>query len=49
MADELGEADALGMIWSKNAGVWERGYAHAVAFHHHHGHLAVPATAKLDE
>ncbi|MFJ9775957.1 Helicase associated domain protein [Kitasatospora sp. NPDC101157] len=42
------ELDALGMIWSKHAGAWERGYAYAAAFHHQHGHLAIPATAKLD-
>lgn len=45
----VGELDALGMIWSKNANAWERGYAYATAFHHQHGHLAVPATAKLDD
>ncbi|MFE0462775.1 Helicase associated domain protein [Kitasatospora sp. NPDC058965] len=45
----VSELDALGMIWSKNAGAWERGYAYAAAFHHQHGHLAVPATAKLDD
>lgn len=43
------ELDALGMIWSKNANAWERGYAYAAAFHHQHGHLAIPATAKLDD
>jgi hypothetical protein len=45
----VGELDALGMIWSKNANAWERGYAYAAAFHHQHGHLAIPATAKLDD
>ncbi|MFJ5924296.1 Helicase associated domain protein [Kitasatospora sp. NPDC092948] len=45
----VSELDALGMIWSKNAGAWERGYAHAAAFHRRHGHLAIPATAKLDD
>ncbi|MFE4516741.1 helicase associated domain-containing protein [Kitasatospora sp. NPDC056783] len=45
----VSELDALGMIWSKNAGAWERGYAYAQAFHHRHGHLAIPATAKLDD
>ncbi|MFJ6382573.1 Helicase associated domain protein [Kitasatospora sp. NPDC092039] len=45
----VSELDALGMIWSKNAGAWERGYAYAKAFHHQHGHLAIPATAKLDD
>ncbi|MGY0466549.1 helicase associated domain-containing protein [Kitasatospora sp. cg17-2] len=44
----VSELDALGMIWSKNANAWERGHAYAAAFHHQHGHLAVPATAKLD-
>ncbi|MFI9159016.1 DEAD/DEAH box helicase [Kitasatospora aureofaciens] len=43
------ELDALGMIWSKNANAWERGAAYAAAFHHQHGHLAIPATAKLDD
>ncbi|WP_342775462.1 helicase associated domain-containing protein [Streptomyces tateyamensis] len=43
------ELDALGMIWSKNANAWERGLAYAKAFHHQHGHLAIPATAKLDD
>ncbi|MBO1416210.1 DEAD/DEAH box helicase [Streptomyces sp. FH025] len=43
------ELDALGMIWSKNANAWERGHAYAAAFHHQHGHLAIPATAKLDD
>ncbi|MFJ5927556.1 Helicase associated domain protein [Kitasatospora sp. NPDC092948] len=43
------ELDALGMIWSKNANAWERGYAYAAAFHRQHGHLAIPATAKLDD
>ncbi|MFJ6385884.1 helicase associated domain-containing protein [Kitasatospora sp. NPDC092039] len=37
------------MIWSKNANAWERGFAYAAAFHHQHGHLAIPATAKLDD
>ncbi|MFI5648993.1 Helicase associated domain protein [Kitasatospora sp. NPDC051705] len=45
----VSELDALGMIWSKNANAWERGYAYAAAFHHQHGHLAIPATAKLDD
>ncbi|GAB2749792.1 helicase associated domain-containing protein [Kitasatospora kifunensis] len=45
----VSELDALGMIWSKNANAWERGAAYAAAFHRRHGHLAVPATAKLDE
>ncbi|MFI8456641.1 Helicase associated domain protein [Kitasatospora sp. NPDC085464] len=44
----VSELDALGMIWSKHAGAWERGYAYARAFQHRHGHLAIPATAKLD-
>ncbi|MFF4384589.1 Helicase associated domain protein [Kitasatospora sp. NPDC001547] len=44
----VSELDALGMIWSKNANAWERGYAYATAFHRRHGHLAIPATAKLD-
>lgn len=48
-AARVSELDALGMIWSKNAGAWERGYAYAAAFHHQHGHLAIPATAKLDD
>ncbi|MGE7439350.1 MULTISPECIES: helicase associated domain-containing protein [Kitasatospora] len=45
----VSELDALGMIWSKNAGAWERGAAYAAAFHRQHGHLAIPATAKLDD
>ncbi|MFE7524635.1 Helicase associated domain protein [Kitasatospora sp. NPDC057542] len=45
----VSELDALGMIWSKNANAWERGYAYAAAFHRQHGHLAIPATAKLDD
>ncbi|WP_052743453.1 DEAD/DEAH box helicase [Kitasatospora aureofaciens] len=45
----ISELDALGMIWSKNANAWERGHAYAAAFHHQHGHLAIPATAKLDD
>ncbi|MEV6212559.1 Helicase associated domain protein [Kitasatospora sp. NPDC051914] len=48
-AARVSELDTLGMIWSKNAGAWERGYAYAAAFHHQHGHLAIPATAKLDD
>ncbi|GAA1236748.1 DEAD/DEAH box helicase [Kitasatospora nipponensis] len=44
----VSELDALGMIWSKNANAWERGLAYAAAFHRRHGHLAIPATAKLD-
>ncbi|MCC9311110.1 Helicase associated domain protein [Kitasatospora sp. RB6PN24] len=45
----VSELDALGMIWSKNANAWERGYAYAKAFHQQHGHLAIPATVKLDD
>ncbi|MFD9123579.1 Helicase associated domain protein [Kitasatospora sp. NPDC059571] len=45
----VSELDALGMIWSKNANAWERGYAYARAFQHQHGHLAIPATTKLDD
>ncbi|MFJ3219500.1 Helicase associated domain protein [Kitasatospora sp. NPDC086801] len=48
-AARVSELDALGMIWSKNANAWERGYAYAKAFRHQHGHLAIPATAKLDD
>ncbi|MFI9273432.1 Helicase associated domain protein [Kitasatospora sp. NPDC052896] len=48
-AARVSELDALGMIWSKNANAWERGHAYAKAFHHQHGHLAIPATAKLDD
>ncbi|MFJ9611536.1 Helicase associated domain protein [Kitasatospora sp. NPDC101176] len=48
-AARVSELDALGMIWSKNANAWERGHAYAAAFHHQHGHLAIPATAKLDD
>ncbi|MFE4973563.1 Helicase associated domain protein [Kitasatospora sp. NPDC056651] len=48
-AARVSELDALGMIWSKNAGAWERGHAYAQAFHHRHGHLAIPATVKLDD
>ncbi|MEY9950335.1 Helicase associated domain protein [Kitasatospora sp. GAS1066B] len=45
----VSELDALGMIWSKNANAWERGAAYAAAFHRQHGHLAIPASAKLDD
>ncbi|WP_073818250.1 DEAD/DEAH box helicase [Kitasatospora sp. CB01950] len=48
-AARVSELDALGMIWSKNANAWERGFAYAAAFHRRHGHLAIPATAKLDD
>ncbi|MFD8599159.1 Helicase associated domain protein [Kitasatospora sp. NPDC059646] len=48
-AARISELDALGMIWSKNANAWGRGFAYAKAFHHQHGHLAIPATAKLDD
>ncbi|MEU4588127.1 helicase associated domain-containing protein [Kitasatospora aureofaciens] len=48
-AARVSELDALGMIWSKNANAWERGYAYAAVFHHQHGQLAIPATAKLDD
>ncbi|PYC75785.1 helicase [Streptomyces tateyamensis] len=48
-AARVSELDALGMIWSKNANAWERGAAYAAAFHRQHGHLAIPATAKLDD
>ncbi|MEU4119055.1 Helicase associated domain protein [Kitasatospora sp. NPDC028055] len=48
-ASRVSELDALGMIWSKNANAWERGAAYAAAFHRAHGHLAIPATAKLDD
>ncbi|MEV7603528.1 helicase associated domain-containing protein [Kitasatospora sp. NPDC089797] len=44
----VSELDALGMIWSKNANAWERGHAYAWAWAARHGHLAVPATEKLD-
>ncbi|MER6301602.1 Helicase associated domain protein [Kitasatospora sp. NPDC001539] len=44
----INELDALGMIWSKHANAWERGYAYARAWAAHHGHLAIPATEKLD-
>ncbi|MFD8707678.1 Helicase associated domain protein [Kitasatospora sp. NPDC059648] len=47
-AARVSELDALGMIWSKHANAWERGYAYAHAWAAHHGHLAVPATEKLD-
>ncbi|MFF2147953.1 helicase associated domain-containing protein [Kitasatospora sp. NPDC058190] len=47
-AARVSELEALGMIWSKNANAWERGAAYA-AFHRRHGHLAIPATAKLDD
>lgn len=48
-AARVSELDALGMIWSKNANAWERGAAYAAAFHRQHGHLAIPATEKLDD
>ncbi|MFB7911313.1 Helicase associated domain protein [Kitasatospora sp. NPDC056076] len=48
-AARAAELEALGMIWSKHANAWERGHAHAVAFHRVHGHLAIPATARLDD
>ncbi|MEU9048627.1 MULTISPECIES: helicase associated domain-containing protein [unclassified Kitasatospora] len=44
----VSELDALGMIWSKHANAWERGHAYARAWAAHHGHLAIPATEKLD-
>ncbi|MFH9355277.1 Helicase associated domain protein [Kitasatospora sp. NPDC017646] len=47
-AARVSELDALGMIWSKHANAWERGYAYARAWAAHHGHLAIPATEKLD-
>ncbi|MEU9047927.1 MULTISPECIES: helicase associated domain-containing protein [unclassified Kitasatospora] len=47
-AARVAELDALGMIWSKHANAWERGYAYARAWAAHHGHLAIPATEKLD-
>ncbi|MFI9162825.1 DEAD/DEAH box helicase [Kitasatospora aureofaciens] len=47
-AARVSELDALGMIWSKHANAWERGYAYAHAWAAQHGHLAVPATEKLD-
>ncbi|MFD9691535.1 helicase associated domain-containing protein [Kitasatospora sp. NPDC059088] len=42
------ELDALGMIWSKNAGAWERGHAYARAWAARTGHLAIPVKATLD-
>ncbi|MEU9045612.1 MULTISPECIES: Helicase associated domain protein [unclassified Kitasatospora] len=45
----VSELEALGMIWSKNANAWERGHAYARAYQRQHGHLAIPATAKLDD
>ncbi|MFD8599333.1 helicase associated domain-containing protein [Kitasatospora sp. NPDC059646] len=42
------ELDALGMIWSKNAGAWERGHAYARAWAAHTGHLAISAKETLD-
>ena len=48
-AARVSELDALGMIWSKLANAWERGAAYAAAFHRRHGHLAIPATVKLDD
>ncbi|CAM5560699.1 Helicase associated domain protein (plasmid) [Streptomyces viridifaciens] len=47
-AARVSELDALGMIWSKHTNAWERGYAYARAWAAHHGHLAIPATEKLD-
>ncbi|MFG2918363.1 Helicase associated domain protein [Kitasatospora sp. NPDC048298] len=47
-AARVSELDALGMIWSKHANAWERGHAYAKAFATQHGHLAIPATEKLD-
>ncbi|MFD8708289.1 Helicase associated domain protein [Kitasatospora sp. NPDC059648] len=47
-AARVSELAALGMIWSKHAGAWERGPAYARAWAAHHGHLAIPATEKLD-
>ncbi|MFE3504193.1 Helicase associated domain protein [Kitasatospora sp. NPDC059146] len=43
------ELDAIGMIWSKTAHAWERGYAYAKAWHHFHGDLAIPSRATLDD
>ncbi|MFI9329295.1 Helicase associated domain protein [Kitasatospora sp. NPDC052868] len=42
------ELDQLDMIWDKHAHSWERGYAHARAWAGLHGHLAIPAAARLD-
>ncbi|MET9182862.1 helicase associated domain-containing protein [Kitasatospora aureofaciens] len=44
----IAELDALDMIWSKNAGAWERGHAYARAWAARAGHLAIPAKATLD-
>lgn len=45
----ISELDAIGMIWSKHAAAWDRGFAYARAWHTRHGDLAIPATAKLDD
>lgn len=42
------ELDGLGMIWSKNAGAWERGHAYARAWAARTGHLAIPVKETLD-
>ncbi|MFE3878033.1 Helicase associated domain protein [Kitasatospora sp. NPDC059146] len=47
-AARVSELEALGMIWSKHANAWERGHAYARAWAARHGHLAIPATEKLD-
>jgi hypothetical protein len=44
----VSELDAIGMIWSKHAAAWDRGLAYAKAWHTRHGHLMIPATARLD-
>ncbi|MGW3045996.1 hypothetical protein ACWC9T_39715 [Kitasatospora sp. NPDC001159] len=37
----VSELDALGMIWSKHANAWERGYAYAKATGEVAGHRGV--------
>ncbi|MFJ9521832.1 Helicase associated domain protein [Kitasatospora sp. NPDC101801] len=44
----VSELEAIGMIWSKRANAWERGYAYALRFHHRHGHLAMPVGHRTD-
>ncbi|WP_404871010.1 helicase associated domain-containing protein (plasmid) [Kitasatospora griseola] len=41
--------DGHGSDWGQRGTDWEGGYAYAKAFHRRHGHLAIPATAKLDD
>ncbi|MGF1427070.1 Helicase associated domain protein [Kitasatospora sp. LaBMicrA B282] len=43
------ELDRIGMIWSKHAHSWDRGFAYAAAHHHRHGDLAIPVSAVIED